>query len=1255
MAEVSQIESRDSHLKGINLHPYFSWYYADKYNATSNPTGYWSNTPFNGYGTLLSDGWCHVEIDNRTGTSVARSDFAVRKLGNTVDGNLYTVLIEFKNININKDGESFYTVQDASSQVWGTPYPTAGRGGFQISNAELRQLSNGQGVFYKTVLANRREAAPNQNIVWFMDLTWNAAAGQYISADVRISVYEGANYKGPYVPFDPNTPVTSNFFKAIRTLNSTSIINLLDDPTFNTTTFGTYWINGGLTASISNNSLIIDGSVAATGDKRIAAIFNHEIGKMYTFSCDIIATQNCQISFGRKFGIYNDYGVTFDVTTTLQHMSGSYMAIKAAYQTFNISEVSNSATVTIKNVRLELTQNPNLLSDTINPSYSSSVSTYPTYYIESGGNGVGSIEEISDSPVSTHNKAFRITGNASGNRDFHLRMNERMIANEKYVFTAYVRAINVNQATALIRLYGANQIFGKTLTVTNQWTHISVPMTTNTWDSTNTTQMSILFGISGAGSIEYIAPKLTRLEPIGQRAARNLVQDTQWKDIANHWVNWGSPTTREIVEISGKRWLHLITTTTHWQGYQQSNTQRNKFIQELIPGQQYTIAFDVYASEAATIDGMVGIHWKNKQGSILSQSWSAATVTTTATRVQFTYTVPANTWSFNLMIGDGSTTAHEIWISNIMFTKGGSGSANHYNPAPEDCDEAVAGFEESNPNLYAIKRAHDGYIHASTGYASGMSQINLEQISDFIPVTVGEHIFFQTWTKASATTNTGAEGEPSMAYAFYDSNKQMINSRTSKIGGIKDVNGFTYNYYDITIPSGTAYIRCSYRRNREGYAKVERGNLPTNWTPALEDIPINASPRNLISQSHMMKSFDCNQTEYTSYKTPQLTANTDGWIHVSYDNSSNSSTQDLYWMPPILNEIASGRPYTILIEIKNFTSTQPYTGGTFSYMQQETGKQFWGGEGYYGHGTGASSNNVNTYMARVDLETTGSFTQRIIKKAEDNPSRMTNPQKYLFRWRNYLRPQSVTSFDIRFSIYEGFYWGTYKPCLEYQNYDLRDDYSTWNGVNRLEYTANPKSGASVQAVGFTMKQSGFTVSYSGDATILTVNDQNVERYYRFMNPTASNNALINLGLSNTGTYILSGYVKTSMTSSDAMLTVRAEYYQSAWTPPTRYENLITGVGGSDRVYGKIAGNNATEWTKFAIAITIPETANPTGFYISLQAHPHSTSFTNDLTVGDVIQFRRLKFEQANKATDWSPAPEDLMRYIGDETIELYSE
>jgi phage-related protein len=131
--------------------------------------------------------------------------------------------------------------------------------------------------------------------------------------------------------------------------------NLLQDSKF-TKAFGAgWWVRDGLSATLSDNKLVIDGSVAATGNKRVyqsTVRFSHVKNITYTFSCDIVATAACQVSFGRRYGTTNHCGVTFDVTTTSQRISGTYTATYAG--AFCISGVSNSATVTISNPKLEI-------------------------------------------------------------------------------------------------------------------------------------------------------------------------------------------------------------------------------------------------------------------------------------------------------------------------------------------------------------------------------------------------------------------------------------------------------------------------------------------------------------------------------------------------------------------------------------------------------------------------------------------------------------------------------------------------------------------------------------------------------------------------------------------------------------------------------------------------------------------------------------------------------------------------------------
>ena len=43
------------------------------------------------------------------------------------------------------------------------------------------------------------------------------------------------------------------------------------------------------------------------------------------------------------------------------------------------------------------------------------------------------------------------------------------------------------------------------------------------------------------------------------------------------------------------------------------------------------------------------------------------------------------------------------------------------------------------------------------------------------------------------------------------------------------------------------------------------------------------------------------------------------------------------------------------------------------------------------------------------------------------------------------------------------------------------------------------------------------------------------------------------------------------------------------------------------------------------------------------------------SIANGLEVKNFKLERGNKPTDWSPAPEDIAKFIGNETIELYSE
>lgn len=154
----------------------------------------------------------------------------------------------------------------------------------------------------------------------------------------------------------------------------------------------------------------------------------------------------------------------------------------------------------------------NLIKGTQNPVISSTDSQY-TWIVESGGDGTGTIETVTDSPVPSVSRSFRITGNTSGNKDFVQKTDEfQKNWGSQWTFSAYVRGIGGN-ATVLIRSWNHtdnNSAFTYTKTVGTSWEKVIVRIPIDvSWNSSASASdtLDIRFGMTGAGAIEYIAPK----------------------------------------------------------------------------------------------------------------------------------------------------------------------------------------------------------------------------------------------------------------------------------------------------------------------------------------------------------------------------------------------------------------------------------------------------------------------------------------------------------------------------------------------------------------------------------------------------------------------------------------------------------------------------------------------------------------------------------------------------------------------------
>lgn len=142
-------------------------------------------------------------------------------------------------------------------------------------------------------------------------------------------------------------------------------------------------------------------------------------------------------------------------------------------------------------------------------------------------------------------------------------------------------------------------------------------------------------------------------------------------------------------------------------------------------------------------------------------------------------------------------------------------------------------------------------------------------------------------------------------------------------------------------------------------------------------------------------------------------------------------------------------------------------------------------------------------------------------------------------------------------------------------------------------------------------QNNLTISMSSGEIIMTPSLATTgEKYFRFLSPVS--NSLH--GLTAGDTYTLSFYVK-GVESYTGALKVRSQWQTgSSWT------------GGISPVV-----TLTSDYKYYSISDTLPQ--NATAYYLSFQIF--------DSTTDTIAYIKNLKLELGNKATDWSPAPEDV--------------
>ena len=223
---------------------------------------------------------------------------------------------------------------------------------------------------------------------------------------------------------------------------------------------------------------------------------------------------------------------------------------------------------------------------------------------------------------------------------------------------------------------------------------------------------------------------------------RNLILNSAFKKSRKEWTDWGNPTTREIVSSNGKMWAHIVGNKQNYQGFNQWTPAGS--IKE---GDHITFSARIKGS-AANQKFSVGIHWLNSSNTIINQDWHVFTVDTTENI--YTWTVDAKGSGcdkLNLMVGVSDTfAAYNVYFTEIMVVKGNKSS--DWTPAPEDTQSQIDNITEITTSHTTSISTMQGQISSlisedttiKGNYDALLSRYNVTVATvDSMKTTIGEH------------------------------------------------------------------------------------------------------------------------------------------------------------------------------------------------------------------------------------------------------------------------------------------------------------------------------------------------------------------------------------------------------------------------------------------------------------------------------------------------------------------------------------
>ncbi|MGX6979047.1 hypothetical protein ACWN8V_07290 [Vagococcus elongatus] len=238
-------------------------------------------------------------------------------------------------------------------------------------------------------------------------------------------------------------------------------------------------------------------------------------------------------------------------------------------------------------------------------------------------------------------------------------------------------------------------------------------------------------------------------------------------------------------------------------------------------------------------------------------------------------------------------------------------------------------------NLFIRSTATEQFLNTNNIPGTGDEQ-NL--LSDFIQVDESTSYIYQIWTKID-----GKLLQNWSAWTFYDKDKKPIGARNSKYYGNTPKDSETYDSIVIKTPENAKYIRIGSRYLKNGKFKFEKGNVPTDWSPAPEDMATNDDFKDTSTKISKL------EQDSTGFKqtVAEVSSKVDGMEIGSVNLISDSDKEwtgysreffTTFDLAPIFEKYGLDKTYSLSLDLKSKNTSK--TNVIQVYMQNGSGTKY---------------------------------------------------------------------------------------------------------------------------------------------------------------------------------------------------------------------------------------------------------------------------------------------------------------------------